>query len=219
MWQGIKSIKPHFFSHNCKSCHRAGIVLCCKCNGEGSQCRKQRAAEKTAMVIRPGMQGLEKAGPEWFDCPWCKGKGTEQCQTCRGQGWQYMKEPNFGKFQHDKPMFEDYHRSRDRFYQPQRFRKGVIKGKAEWNEILDEDDAVKEAKEEEEKAKAKEAKRLRKEEKAKAEGGGFLGFGRIKKSKEEEKKKKEKTKKEKEKKEKAKAKEKKEKEAKKKNKA
>ena len=164
MFQGIKELKPHFFRHNCKNCHRAGLVKCTMCEGNGLMGRTRLDARES-MVITAGMGG--GTGASSYRCHFCKGKGTEVCGPCQGQGWSYQPHVNERKFQ-PMPVFEDFHRTQaEKLFGPDPVKKKTRQRK-KFFEKFDKQKEADEEREDEERRLRKERKRLKKLEK----GGG-----------------------------------------------
>ena len=118
------------------------------------------------MVITAGSTGGGTASS--YTCNFCKGKGTEECGTCQGQGWAFQNYVNDRKFQ-PKPVFEEFHRSQDGMLARQRMQ-AKRHGKKKLHEKLDKMKAMEEEKEAEERRLRKERKKQKKLEKEKGKG-------------------------------------------------
>ena len=107
----IKECKPHFFKHNCKECHRTGLMRCPKCDGFGVMERVGVDNRREMTISRRMKESMDDGG--MFDCTYCNKKGVKRCEACQGQGWHLSPYLNYRKFQ-PHPIFEEYHQSRDR---------------------------------------------------------------------------------------------------------
>ena len=112
VFQGIKEMKPHLFKYDCRSCHRAGLLKCPKCDGRGMiKLARIRQAASGAFNVRLGDQMASPSAGGMLDCAYCKGTGVAKCDTCKGQGWSFQNNINYRKFM-PKPIFENFHWNR-----------------------------------------------------------------------------------------------------------
>mmetsp|Transcript_2694 Transcript_2694/g.4283 ORF Transcript_2694/g.4283 Transcript_2694/m.4283 type:complete len:211 (-) Transcript_2694:389-1021(-) len=109
-FQCFTHMTPHFFGHNCPSCHKAGIIKCIRCDGWGTTIRAKTDDRQGGKIV--ASQGIIDDGPQYVGCYHCKGRGTEKCMTCDGQGWRKQSNINERQFL-PTPMFETYHQSRN----------------------------------------------------------------------------------------------------------
>lgn len=161
---GIKELKPHLFGHDCRTCHRAGILRCRKCFGLGFM-RKTTLDARQEMKIT-AMAEDNTGVANMYACNFCKGKGTETCGTCQGQGWQYEEDINYRKFQ-PHPIFEGHHRSRDRLFS-RNFMREKIKKMRKFDKQMDKEEELQEQREKALRKVEKEAKKKEKEKKKKS---------------------------------------------------
>ena len=175
----IKECKPHFFKHNCKECHRTGLMRCPKCDGFGVMERVGVDNRREMTISRRMKESMDDGG--MFDCTYCNKKGVKRCEACQGQGWHLSPYLNYRKFQ-PHPIFEEYHQSRDRMMaRDPKYMKALEKA----NRKQEEERKLK--MEEEEYERKREARRKAKE--LKKEGKEKKKDGKEKKKKDGKKKK------------------------------